>query len=64
MSGLSEKQVRDLLHRLDAIYNEISRVKETLARVIHDGETVTINGDDGKPAAIIMPYTEYQEMKR
>jgi hypothetical protein len=30
--------------------------QDTLNRVIRDGETVTINGDDGEPAAVMMPY--------
>lgn len=33
--------------------------QDTLNRVIRDGETITINGDDGQPAAVIMPYQQW-----
>lgn len=39
-----------------------AKVKELLHRVIHDHETVTINGDDGQPAAVLLPYSTYMTL--
>lgn len=33
-----------------------AKVAELLERVIRDGETVTINDDDGNPVATMAPY--------
>lgn len=37
-----------------------AKVTDTLNRVIRDGETITVNGDDGQPAAVIVPYATWQ----
>lgn len=37
-----------------------AKVTDMLNRVIRDGETIIINGDDGAPAAVIIPYAKYQ----
>lgn len=38
--------------------------KDTLNRVIRDGETVIINGDDGAPAAALVPYAEFLRLEQ
>lgn len=36
-----------------------TKVKALLRRVIHDGETVVIHGDDDKPVAVMLPYQRF-----
>jgi PHD/YefM family antitoxin component YafN of YafNO toxin-antitoxin module len=38
------------------------KVTELLEAVINDGQTRTITGEDGEPAAVMMPWGEYQRM--
>lgn len=41
-----------------------AKVKETLDRVIGDGETVVIHGDDGKPAAALVPWHVFDGLRK
>ena len=47
----------------DELRKAQTNVKETLRRVVHDGETITITGDDDQPVAVILPYQTYENMK-
>lgn len=33
---------------------------ELLGRCLNDGESVVINGDDGQPAAVLVPYAKWK----